>query len=128
MPFPLPVAHTFAALAWQQGLDEATYRHAMAHVGLIPIAAKDTVLEYDPEKEEVVPTGPLETWPDHLNLSSQGPDSKIGDIKPADELIGCPISFNPKLVARYYEHMVDLIEYHQSWPAILNGVLPRIDI
>ncbi|HXY18110.1 MAG TPA: hypothetical protein VEH48_01660 [Candidatus Nitrosopolaris sp.] len=122
----LPLARTFAALAWQQGLDEAIYRQALQQIS--SAGELESLLEYDPEKAEVRPTKPIENWPDFLNHSSKGGSATIGDIKPADERIGCPVSFSPRLVVRYYEHMVDLMEYHQSWPEVLDSSLPRIDI
>jgi hypothetical protein len=112
------LARTFSALAWQQAQDVAIYRDTKANItgqtNNVPI------LDYDPQKQVSALARNVPDWPDHLNLSGAGQDAKIGDIQPADEHIGCPVSFDPKLVVRYYEHMVDLIEYHDSWPEFFS--------
>jgi hypothetical protein len=114
----LPIERTFSALAWQQAQDVAIYRDTKANItgqtNNVPI------LDYDPQKQVSALARNVPDWPDHLNLSGAGQDAKIGDIQPADEHIGCPVSFDPKLVVRYYEHMVDLIEYHDSWPEFFS--------
>lgn len=111
----LPLARSFLALAWQQPVDEAIYEHATKMMSLYGPEMESEILEYDFDKQAIEPSKPLEQWPDHLNFSGQ-PDGMIGDIAPLDEQIGCPVSFSPRLVVRYYHHIVDLIDVNGLWP------------
>jgi hypothetical protein len=103
----LPLARTFAALSWQEAIQENIYDSAREY--------RAPLLEYDPEKRAAVMVKPISEWPD-VHQHSGGVRRQIKDIPPADEHIGCPISFESNLVVDYYRHMVDLIEYHQAWP------------
>jgi hypothetical protein len=111
----LPLARTFLALTWQQPVDEAIYEHATKMMSLYGPEIESEILEYDFDKHAIEPSKPLEQWPDHLNLSGQI-EGTVGDVAPLDEQIGCPVSFSPKLVVRYYHYIVDLIDANDFWP------------
>lgn len=106
----LPLSRAASALSWQQSTDEAIFQYVT-----LKGPNRELLLRFNAEEELVRMTKPIPAWHDHFNYSSSE-TSRIGDIKPADERIGCPISFEPGLLAEYYRHMIDLIEKHHAWP------------
>ena len=117
-----PIERAFSSLAWQPAQDEANYHEAMARMHGSPPAEEESLSVFDSSRQAAKLGLPIPSWPDHLNLSGKGEGATIGDIEPFDEHIGCPVSFKPKLVVRYYQHVVDMIEYHSAWPEFLQSI------
>jgi hypothetical protein len=73
------------------------------------------ILTYDPARELAHTQGRPKQWAGYNNHS-------IGDrsFPDSDMEIGCPFSFSPTLVRRYYGSMVDLVERYNAWPSIMD--------
>lgn len=105
----LPVLWTLSGLAWQPAIMRGALEHWAVNLEGYGSAVESEGLLYDKAHRVVKLAKPLIGW-----RTQTAPT--IGDIPTDDEPIGCPVSFEPKLVVRYYEHMVDVIERYQAWP------------
>ncbi len=76
-------------------------------------------LRYDGVKDEVVLEKPLEQWQGTLQAADEIfgkpiSDWEIGNVELPDVRIGCPVTFEPKLVVAFYQHMIDLIDGYST--------------
>jgi hypothetical protein len=84
-------------------------------------AENKDAMRYDWERLCAVLTKPLAQWvrrPDIEEIAPSATPITISEIPAPDVKIGCPMSFDPKLLIRYYQVVVRAIEHHRSWPDV----------
>ena len=136
----LPLRWSMAAINWNGPLIESlewlttTLRYNM-QTGAALRGPNEDALRYDAEKDQVVLSEPIEDWniPTVAVAKSLGSalglkQKKLQAIPNPDIHMGCPLSFEPKLVVLYYQLLVDILGHQEGWingnkPLVLNPVL-----
>jgi hypothetical protein len=110
------LARAVAHILWNPAVSSEFNAHADSFHSDRP-AANDGVLIFDQERQRTAMARPLKDW----WISDAGRQlalgaMKVGEIEAEDVRVGCPFSFAPELLKRYYEHIVDAIELADCWP------------
>lgn len=118
-------------IVWNSNLTEEFAMHAE---GLLTdqTGRNHDGIEYDPNTDKAKLVKPLNKWiltkGIHLYIPADNSvheleDSgrTIGDIETDDVRVGCPFSFEPELLKRYYEYVVDSLESTNCWPDALRN-------
>ncbi len=116
-------------MLWNTKTSDEFFQHAEGLITLIPHVNDEAIL-YDSSRNQAVLTKPLTQWlisTAHTYIAGAGfqpvtdGPHEIGDIPIADARVGCPFSFEPELLKRFYEHVVDVMEAKHCWPHSIAG-------
>lgn len=123
----LPLSHPLIHVNWERSVIDEIGQYGVGQIDGTGSWNIDSLV-YDKERDMAVMKRRLQQWVHSEGLSyTTDPSGRIeGEELPRieaipthDVRIGCPISFNPKLVIDFYQHFVGLIEFHRAWPTMV---------
>jgi len=106
------LARSVMHFLWNDATTSEFYEHVEGFVIRTPKANQEA-MAYDSLRDCAVLAKPLTRWVVSDDLR------EIGDIPIEDARVGCPFSFEPELLKRFYEHIVDAMEQKQCWPDMI---------